>query len=899
MKRYKKKTIALILASVVTVVGAFGAENYRNTLMSLKFESGASGAVNLTVLTKNSYDRAINPLKKDANTYVIMLPETNSKMDSNIDLGGYVDSIDVRTMPYTTNSKGYTKLTIKTPPNLLINAKSAIYIPEKKQESTQALPTSKEIKEEPQFDNRPISQETNFNDRSNNQIYSRSGVSQTGVVDIKDSMKQFNSSSSSREENVSSNETHNIEENTPEETTNSVEQPINEITTSNTMSQSTISTNSNEITLIILGVLLAIISSIYFFIKGKNKIAEIIGEQPDFEIEDTPKKKNKEEEEEEKSKTQKIKKTIKTLDKKYSTPIKFNQPNVAPKPVEVVSDENIVDLDEIYREKIDLESSNSIVNNNIGDENIIANDEEENSALEDFLSAYNFSENNYDENELEDEKELFDEESYNRFINDENLKFTKEDVAKIKDLLNIEIADDTIKNIEQYAVTNPIEKKFSRTDILENFVTTYAINQNITFSNDDIKALYKLINVELDNDFITDLRTNPARMQEMHNEIQQKKPQVHKKSEILTLNVKDMLPNLSEALKKQGGRKIESEYKPDVVYYSEGYDVSTISLKDQLPDLSVEINNEDAYISRPSDEIELVASGYDVQKLKIDKDILDLDEMLKHPEKYEEKEKPHVEIDEDALLRNISNVQFKPFYDGSEDIEILNNFEQNAPSVSDMQKEFNQLGDDFEIINNETSEIPVEDNENDDFESLFDNNYVDFDKPIEELVEQADIEFKKAQDNKKAKKRDIDAEKLINLIEEKQAKKKEKIIENEKQNAIQENKNKPQVKEIEQNSISKTCIVDNDIYEIVSTSNFTNNMGCYLAKGAAGYCILGFVGDQLFKIKYYEKLKSEKLQARISDKLDDGTARYIIRIGIHKFIMNVSDDNMEYVMDLC
>ena len=896
MKRYKKKTIALILASVVTVVGAFGAENYRNTLMSLKFESGASGAVNLTVLTKNSYDRAINPLKKDANTYVIMLPETNSKMDSNIDLGGYVDSIDVRTMPYTTNSKGYTKLTIKTPPNLLINAKSAIYIPEKKQESTQALPTSKEIKEEPQFDNRPISQETNFNDRSNNQIYSRSGVSQTGVVDIKDSMKQFNSSSSSREENVSSNETHNIEENTPEETTNSVEQPINETTTSNTMSQPTINTNSNEITLIILGVLLAIISSIYFFIKGKNKIAEIIGEQPDFEIEDTPKKKNKEEE---KSKTQKIKKTIKTLDKKYSTPIKFNQPNVAPKPVEVVSDENIVDLDEIYREKIDLESSNSIVNNNIGDENIIANDEEENSALEDFLSAYNFSENNYDENELEDEKELFDEESYNRFINDENLKFTKEDVAKIKDLLNIEIADDTIKNIEQYAVTNPIEKKFSRTDILENFVTTYAINQNITFSNDDIKALYKLINVELDNDFITDLRTNPARMQEMHNEIQQKKPQVHKKSEILTLNVKDMLPNLSEALKKQGGRKIESEYKPNVVYYSEGYDVSTISLKDQLPDLSVEINNEDAYISRPSDEIELVASGYDVQKLKINKDILDLDDMLKHPEKYEETEKPHVEIDEDALLRNISNVQFKPFYDGSEDIEILNNFEQNAPSVSDMQKEFNQLGDDFEIINNETSEIPVEDNENDDFESLFDNNYVDFDKPIEELVEQADIEFKKAQDNKKAKKRDIDAEKLINLIEEKQAKKKEKIIENEKQNAIQENKNKPQVKEIEQNSISKTCIVDNDIYEIVSTSNFTNNMGCYLAKGAAGYCILGFVGDQLFKIKYYEKLKSEKLQARISDKLDDGTARYIIRIGIHKFIMNVSDDNMEFVMDLC
>lgn len=893
MKRYKKKTIALILASVVTVVGAFGAENYKNTLMSLKFESGTNGAVSVTVLTKNAYEQEINPLKKDANTYIIMLPETNSKMDSGINLGGYVESVDVRTMPYTTNSKGYTKLTIKTAPNLLIQAKSGIYIPEKKQENRQALPLSQEEKkvESIDYNKESIEQEQTNKERINNQNHSKNNISQPDVVDIKESMKQFETSSNSQQENFKSNKSRYNVENTPKE--NYVDKtPENK--TTNTISQEVTNTNSSEITLIILGILFAIVSSIYFFIKGKNKIAEIIGEQPDFEIEDKTKNKK---ENNKKIQTQKIKKTIKSLDKKYSTPVNFKQPNVTPKPVEVVNDENIVDLDEIYKEKIDsddLEYANTNLENNDSHDY-----EEENSALEDFLRAYNPSEYSYDENEQDDRKEVFDEESYNRFINNENLKFSKEDIAKIQNLLNIEIADETIKNIEQYAITNPIEKKISRTDILENFVTTYAINQNITFSNDDIKALNKLINVELDNDFITDLRTNPKRIEEMRNEIQQKKPQVHKKSEILTLNVKDMLPNLSEALKKQGGRKIESEYKPEVVYYSEGYDVSTISLKDQLPDLSVEINNEDAYISRPSDEIEFAESGYDVQKLKIDKDILDLDDMLKHPEKYEKKEEPKVEIDEEALLKNISNVQFKPFYDGSEDIEILNHFEENAPSVSDMQEEFNQLGSDFEIVNNDISDIPIEENENDDFESLFDNNYVDFDKPLDELVKQTDIEFKKAQDTKRAKKKDLDAEKLINLIEQKQAKKKEKIIENEKQNIINENKNNTSIKETEPNTITKTCVVDNDIYEIVSTSNFTNNMGCYLAKSLAGYCILGFVGDKLFKIKYYEKLKSEKLQARMSDKLADGTLRYIVRIGIHKFIMNVSGDNMEYVMDLC
>ena len=113
MKQFKKRTIALVLASVITVVGAFGAENYKNSLMSLKFESGSNGAVRMTLLTKRNYEQTISPVKKDATTYVIMLPETNSQMPSDPELVGDVDSVNVRTMPYTTSSKGYTKITIK------------------------------------------------------------------------------------------------------------------------------------------------------------------------------------------------------------------------------------------------------------------------------------------------------------------------------------------------------------------------------------------------------------------------------------------------------------------------------------------------------------------------------------------------------------------------------------------------------------------------------------------------------------------------------------------------------------------------------------------------------------------------------------------------------------------
>ena len=94
-------------------------------------------------------------------------------------------------------------------------------------------------------------------------------------------------------------------------------------------------------------------------------------------------------------------------------------------------------------------------------------------------------------------------------------------------------------------------------------------------------------------------------------------------------------------------------------------------------------------------------------------------------------------------------------------------------------------------------------------------------------------------------------------------------------------------------------MVNDEIYKIVSKTNFTDKLGCYLAKNTSGYSIIGFVGDKLFKIKNYEKLKTESIQSRVSEKLNDGTTRYLVRIGIHKFILNVKDDKMEYVMDLC
>ena len=352
-------------------------------------------------------------------------------------------------------------------------------------------------------------------------------------------------------------------------------------------------------------------------------------------------------------------------------------------------------------------------------------------------------------------------------------------------------------------------------------------------------------------------------------------------------------------MKQQGGRKIESNAQPQVVYYSEGYDVSTLSLKDELPDLSVEINNDAAYESRPSDEIALAESGYDVAKMSISDDLPDLEDVLNNPEKYEEKEAP-VEVDEEALLKNISNISFKPFYDGSEELEILNDFDDStAPTVSDMQEEFNQLGNNFEIVDEEEIANPDDSNVVDDFESLYDDKFVDFDKKNDDGVPEFSSMTEKTKKVQTKIKPSEDAEKLLKLIEEKRAEKQQKQeISKQQQEEVKVNV-EPENKDLPKEEDIKTFIVDNEIFEIVSKANFTDKLGCYLVKNSNGYAIMGFIGEKVFKIKSYQRLKTEKLQTRVSEKLKDGTVRYIVRIGVHKFILNVKDDNMEYVMDLC
>ena len=761
MKQFKKRTIALILASVVTVVGAFGADNYKNSLMALKFDSSANGDVNITVLTKTNYDNEISSIRKDANTYVIMLPETNSEMSEPPQVSGNIESIDVKTMPYTTGNKGYTKITVKTFTQAMLTTQKAVFLPEFKGNSSNSSNSSDAANS-----NNSVSDNWNYVSSDNSNVSYIKDKNNT----IEDSIKQFKTDDYSTKQNVST-------PTTTDTTSEKAQQDVQHAAT--TVQKETV--DPTERLLLILAGLFIVFTSIFFFIRGKNKLKEVMGEDFSYDInEDTPKNDNK------KDAYQDIRNTIKTLDRSYNKPktMAINMPNMMPKVQEATkplhpetdafsagdkkqAEDVIVDLDQLYMDA-NSNSDDSIENQDID-------------MLAEFLNDYeNQEKEKQQEQEFIEQQEQETNELYERFINNEDFSFSKDDIQKINDILRTEISDEAIDNIKKKEVSNPIrQKNQTKEEILENFITTLTIKQNISFSHEDVAALRKLISVEIDSEFVNDLRTNPERMKSMQREIEDRNNTPHRVSELLTLNVDEKLPNLS----------------------------------------NIALESKSVNYEAPS-KYKLAETEYEIDTLKVDDSLPDLKDVMAHPEKYSEPKPEKVVIDEDALLRNITNASFKPFYDGTQEFEVINDLEDTESEMVDENS-----------FNKEVNEISVSQN-------------------LNSSVSNKDREL-------------------------------EQIIENEKINK------------------QETFTYNDESYEVVKRIILKADKECYFVKTPNGYSVFGNSSSEVVKLREYNEDLPKLLQARSSEILPNGSERFMVRCGKHKFVLEITDNKMEFIMDLC
>ena len=103
------------------------------------------------------------------------------------------------------------------------------------------------------------------------------------------------------------------------------------------------------------------------------------------------------------------------------------------------------------------------------------------------------------------------------------------------------------KNVQMKDLFASDEKRSAKYTLkLKDLVLDYSLSQNLSFSSEDIAALNKLVNVELESDFVTDLRTDKQRTLEMETQMLLRDDELKKPSEVKILNVKNLLPNLSD-----------------------------------------------------------------------------------------------------------------------------------------------------------------------------------------------------------------------------------------------------------------------------------------------------------------------------------------------------------------
>ena len=724
-----RKIFISFFVFLITSVSAFADGGYTNTLMGLDFAPADNNSVNMVVMTKTPYEGTLSVTRRDASTYILTLPNLDSSAP-NPDLSKtyQISKVSIRTMPPSNLGNGYTRITIKTASPIELTAKNTIFQQDKedvvrRNEYTPNRQNYDESYRGSSSRRRNNSARRNYNSQNNRHNYDRN----------------INKSARPKRNNAERTNLKKVKVNLTEES--SASNPIQTQPTKTDYENKYSNEDPTEQILLILGSILVVAASIFFFIKAKNKMVDIAGERLDIDLEEDNSSKTKKQVSKFK-KNQSVRKAIDDLDEKYSNPKSMPKISHYSEPAPVMSaekstdDMDIVDLDALFNEQKNQTPS------------------EENDALEDFLSEYSFDDDNKPEKEIADELYKVDEEQYKKLMNNKKLKFSKEDINCINQILNSEINNDVMNNIDKYLTSNPINNKPAKKS-LDELITTYTISQNISFNNNDIKTLEKLMNVELDQDFVTDLRTDPERTKAMEKQILDfQNSELKKPSEIVTLKVSDLLPNLSD--------------------------------------------------------------------------------VLANPSKYEEKETPKYKPDESLLLKNIENVSFKPFDDGSRKFEILNDFSDEPQAVVEL------YSDDF-------------------------------------------IAKKKSAAN-------------IEKPKDKPMPIKQPTVNNNKNNVITP-KISPSNKTVTTKENLK-CIMDGKSYNVISSAAFTKNIGCHLAKADDGYFVLSYSGSNIALLKKLPEIKTEKIQARLSDKLSDGTYRFIIRIGNVKFVADLKNNCINFVMDL-
>ena len=85
---------------------------------------------------------------------------------------------------------------------------------------------------------------------------------------------------------------------------------------------------------------------------------------------------------------------------------------------------------------------------------------------------------------------------------------------------------------------------------------------------------------------------------------------------------------------------------------------------------------------------------------------------------------------------------------------------------------------------------------------------------------------------------------------------------------------------------------------ILAKTELSDTSGFYLVNFEQFTSLIGYINDEIFVLKTFDEFVNDKIYVKIAEHLPKKVYRYIVKVGMYKMIIHVTDKNMSHLIDL-
>lgn len=85
---------------------------------------------------------------------------------------------------------------------------------------------------------------------------------------------------------------------------------------------------------------------------------------------------------------------------------------------------------------------------------------------------------------------------------------------------------------------------------------------------------------------------------------------------------------------------------------------------------------------------------------------------------------------------------------------------------------------------------------------------------------------------------------------------------------------------------------------VLSKADLTETSGFYLVNFENFSSLIGYINEEIFVLKTFDEFVNNEIYVKVAEQLSDKVFRYIVKIGLYKMVIEVTDKKMSHLIDL-